>query len=66
MDRLILRDTDEFRHRLAEDVEAAAVRGAGLVIVDCMDQGETLYSMNYACADCGVSINSMVFALPPT
>ena len=59
VDRLIRRDTDEFRHRLAEDVETAAVRGAGLVIVDCMEQGETLYSMNYACPDCGVSIEEL-------
>ena len=34
VDRLILRATDESRHRLSEDIEAAAVRGAGLVIVD--------------------------------
>ena len=59
VDRLIRRDTDEFRHRLAEDVETAAVRGAGLVIIDCMDKGETLYSMNYACPDCGVSIEEL-------
>ena len=59
VDRLIRRDTDEFRHRLAEDVETAAVRGAGLVIVDCMELGETLYSMNYACPDCGVSIEEL-------
>ena len=59
MDRLIRRDTDEFRHRLAEDVETASVRGAGLVIVDCLELGETLYSMNYACPDCGVSIEEL-------
>ena len=59
VDRLIRRDTDEFRHRLAEDVETASVRGAGLVIVDCMELGETLYSMNYACPDCGVSIEEL-------
>ena len=59
VDRLIRRDTDEFRHRLAEDVETASVRGAGLVIVDCLELGETLYSMNYACPDCGVSIEEL-------
>ena len=48
VDRLIRRDTAEFRHRLSEDVETAAARGAGLVIVDCGELGETLYSMNYA------------------
>ena len=59
VDRLIRRDTDDFRHRLAEDIETAAVRGAGLVIVDRMEEGETLYSMNYACPDCGVSIEEL-------
>ena len=59
VDRLIRRDTKEFRQRLAEDVEAAAVKGAGLVIVDCFELGETLYSMNYACPDCGISIEEL-------
>ena len=59
VDRLIRRENDEFRHRLAEDIEVAANRGAGLVIVDCMDRGETLYSMNYACPDCEVSIEEL-------
>ena len=59
VDRLIRRDTDEFRHRLAEDIETAAGRSAGLVIVDRGDDGETLYSMNYACPDCGVSIEEL-------
>ena len=59
VDRLIRHDTKEFRQRLAEDVEAAAAKGAGLVIVDCFDAGETLYSMNYACPDCGISIEEL-------
>ena len=40
VDRLIRRETDDFRHRLAEDIETAAVRGAGLVIVDSADRGK--------------------------
>jgi excinuclease ABC subunit A len=59
VDRLIRRETDDFRHRLAEDIETAAGRGAGLIIVECDGQGETLYSMNYACPDCGVSIEEL-------
>ena len=59
VDRLIRRDTKEFRQRLAEDIEGAAAKGAGLVIVDCFEQGETLYSMNYACPDCGISIEEL-------
>ena len=52
VDRLIRREGREFRQRLAEDVETAATKGAGLVIIDRFDLGETLYSMNYACPDC--------------
>ena len=59
VDRLIRRDTKEFRQRLSEDIEAAAAKGAGLVIVDCFEKGETLYSMNYACPDCGISIEEL-------
>ncbi len=59
VDRLIRREGREFRQRLAEDVETAATKGAGLVIIDRFDLGETLYSMNYACPDCGVSIEEL-------
>ena len=59
VDRLIRRDTKEFRQRLAEDIEAAAAKSAGLVIVDRFEAGETLYSMNYACPDCGISIEEL-------
>ena len=59
VDRLVLRDSREFRQRLAEDVETAAAKGAGLVIVDWVGQGETLFSMNYACPDCGVSMEEL-------
>ena len=59
VDRLIRRDTKEFRQRLAEDIEAASAKSAGLVIVDGFEAGETLYSMNYACPDCGISIEEL-------
>ena len=59
VDRLVRRDTKEFRQRLAEDIEAAAAKSAGLVICDRFEKGETLYSMNYACPDCGISIEEL-------
>ena len=59
VDRLIRKETKEFRQRLADDIESAAVKSAGLVIVDRFDLGETLYSMNYACPDCGISIEEL-------
>ena len=70
VDRLILRGTREFRQRLTDDIEAAAEKGAGLVIVSWMAgrgdgregaaaEDETLFSMNYACPDCGISIEEL-------
>ena len=59
VDRLIRRDTADFRQRLTDDIETAANRSGGLVIVDRMGEGETLFSMNYACPDCGISIEEL-------
>ncbi len=59
VDRLIRRDTKEFRQRLTDDLETAAGKAGGLVIVDAQDLGETLFSMNYACPDCGISIEEL-------
>ncbi len=59
VDRLIRKDTKDFRQRLTDDIETAAARGAGLVIVDRFEDGETLYSMNYACPDCGFSMEEL-------
>ena len=59
VDRLIRRDTADFRQRLTDDIETAANRSGGLVIVDRMGEGETLFSMNYACPDCGISLEEL-------
>ena len=62
VDRLIVRDTKEFRQRLADDIEAAAAHSAGLVIMSRLSEdqpGEDLFSMNYACPDCGISIEEL-------
>ena len=59
VDRLIKKNTAEFRQRLADDIETAAGKSAGLVIVDRFEDGETLYSMNYACPECGTSIEEL-------
>ncbi len=59
IDRLIVRDTPEFRQRLADDIETATKQSAGLVIMNRMEEGEDLFSMNYACPDCGISIEEL-------
>ena len=59
VDRLIVRPGREFQKRLADSIETATARSAGLVIMDLFDKGEQLFSMNYACPDCGVSIEAL-------
>ncbi len=59
VDRLVIRPGKEFRKRLADSIETATARAAGLVIMDMFDQGEQLFSMNYACPDCGISIEEL-------
>ena len=59
VDRLIVREGKEFQKRLADSIETATGRSGGLVIMDLFDKGELLFSMNYACPDCGVSIEEL-------
>ncbi len=59
VDRLIVRHEKEFQSRLADSIETATKRSGGLVIMDMMDKGELLFSMNYACPDCGISIEEL-------
>ena len=59
IDRLVVRDTPEFRQRLSDDIETATRQSAGLVIMNRLEEGEDLFSMNYACPDCGISIEEL-------
>ncbi len=59
VDRLIVRPGKEFQKRLTDSIETATSRAAGMVLMDYFDQGEALFSMNYACPDCGVSIEEL-------
>ena len=62
VDRLIVRDSKEFRQRLSDDIETATSQSAGLVIMNRLNEenpGEELFSMNYACPDCGISIEEL-------
>ena len=59
IDRLIVRPGKELRQRLADSLETACARAAGLVIIDLFDKGELLFSQNYACPDCGISIEEL-------
>ena len=59
VDRLIVRPGKEFQSRLADSIETATTRSGGLVIMDMMDGTEQLFSMNYACPDCNISIEEL-------
>ena len=56
VDRLIVKPT--IRKRLTDSLEAALKLADGLVLIDEGDT-ETLYSSNYACPDCGISIEEI-------
>ena len=53
VDRLVIKE--DMNRRLTDSVETALRLAEGLVIVES-DGEETLYSTNYACPDCGISI----------
>ena len=53
VDRLVIKP--EIRSRLTESVEIALKHADNIVMIDVPGKGETLYSQNYACPDCGFS-----------
>ena len=59
VDRIIVREGKALQQRLTDSIETATAQSGGLVIVDMFDKGEMLFSMNYACPDCGVSIEEL-------
>ena len=57
VDRLVARPGNE--SRLADSVETALRLAKGLVIVAPLSGEEQLYSENYACPNCGFSVEEM-------
>lgn len=58
IDRLVVKE--DIRSRLAEDIEMAFKYAEKLVLIeDATNKTETLYSGNYACPDCGISIEEL-------
>ena len=58
VDRIIIRP--DLQQRLSDSLETALNLGGGLVIVHLLENGEeTMYSQNYACPDCGISIEAL-------
>ena len=58
VDRIIIRP--DVRQRLTDSVETASVLAGGLVICNVLQEDrDILFSQNYACEDCGVSIEEL-------
>lgn len=58
IDRLVIKA--DVRRRVTDSIETASSLSGGLAIADITDNGtEMLFSQNYACEDCGISIEEM-------
>lgn len=58
VDRLAIRE--DIVRRLTDSVETASALAGGLVIIDIPDEEkEIVFSQNYACEDCGISIEEL-------
>lgn len=57
VDRIIIKSGIE--SRLADSIETALAQAEGLVIADVLDKEEILFSQNFACAECGISLEEL-------
>ena len=58
VDRLVIRD--DITRRLTDSVEVASNLAGGLVVINVVGEDrDILFSQNYACEDCGVSIEEL-------
>ena len=58
VDRLVIRD--DIARRLTDSVEIASDLSGGLVVINVVGEDrDILFSQNYACEDCGVSIEEL-------
>lgn len=57
IDRLIVKE--EIKSRLADSLETALKLSEGIVIVNVIGEGDMLFSENFACVDCGISVGEI-------
>ena len=58
VDRLIIRP--DIQQRLTDSVETASALSGGLVIINLLrEEQDLMFSQNYACEDCGISIEEL-------
>ncbi|MCX8131122.1 MAG: excinuclease ABC subunit UvrA [Clostridia bacterium] len=57
VDRLVIKK--DIQKRLADSIETVLHLSSGIVVVDVIGKEELLFSQNFACSDCGVSIEEL-------
>ena len=57
VDRIVIKP--DIRNRLTESVEIALAHANNLVNIDIVGKEERLFSQNYACPDCGISMEEL-------
>lgn len=57
IDRLVVKE--EIKSRLADSLETALKLSEGIVIVNIIGEDDMLFSENFACVDCGISIGEL-------
>lgn len=58
VDRLVVKS--DIRTRLADSLETALKLAEGVVIINIIDGEDILFSENFACPDCGISIGELL------
>ena len=54
VDRLVVREG--IHQRLADSLETSLQLGEGVVLIQIIDGEELMFSENFACIDCGISL----------
>lgn len=57
VDRLVVRKGLD--RRIADSLETALTLGEGVVIADIQGEGELVFSQNFACTECGISLEEI-------
>ncbi|MCL2059487.1 MAG: excinuclease ABC subunit UvrA, partial [Oscillospiraceae bacterium] len=57
VDRIVIREG--IHKRLADSLETVLRLSGGIAVVEVIDESEIVFSQNFACADCGVSITEI-------
>ncbi len=57
IDRLVMKDGID--QRLTDSIETASSLSEGIILIDIIDGSEMTFSQNYACDDCGISMEEL-------